>query len=381
MNKSHILWGCLSLLTLTSCFKDEAPNAECDIVQAWIHADDPSAMFYQASDSLVYVISDKTDIRFTVRRKADITALAPHFAITPGAVMTPANGSVHDFSQGPVVYRVTSEDGAWHRDYTVSVVPVTQTVSDEYSYDFENYRLNSKNKYYVWSDEEHGVMTDIWASGNGGFNVSNSNAAPLEYPTIPLEKGFEGNAVRLVTRKTGALAQTLNKRIAAGNLFIGEFITGIAMSKPLRATRFGLQLVGGRPLYFEGYYTYTPGDLYTDENQVPHPEVRDTCSIYSVLYEVEPDNVVPLYGDDVLTSPRIVAVARLADPGEPTEWTHFRLPFVMRPGKTFSEERLRRDGYAIAIVASASQDGDYFRGAVGSELCIDELRIVWEGEE
>ena len=90
MNKSHILWGCLSLLTLTSCFKDEAPNAECDIVQAWIHADDPSAMFYQASDSLVYVISDKTDIRFTVRRKADITALAPHFAITPGAVMTPA---------------------------------------------------------------------------------------------------------------------------------------------------------------------------------------------------------------------------------------------------------------------------------------------------
>ena len=160
-----------------------------------------------------------------------------------------------------------------------------------------------------------------------------------------------------------------------------EFITGIAMSKPLRATRFGLQLVGGRPLYFEGYYTYTPGDLYTDENQVPHPEVRDTCSIYSVLYEVEPDNVVPLYGDDVLTSPRIVAVARLADPGEPTEWTHFRLPFVMQPGKTFSEERLRRDGYAIAIVASASQDGDYFRGAVGSELCIDELRIVWEGEE
>ena len=108
MNKSHILWGCLSLLTLTSCFKDEAPNAECDIVQAWIHADAPPAMFYQASDSLVYVISDKTDIRFTVRRKADITALAPHFAITPGAVMTPANGSVHDFSQGPVVYRVSA---------------------------------------------------------------------------------------------------------------------------------------------------------------------------------------------------------------------------------------------------------------------------------
>ena len=78
MNKSHILWGCLSLLTLNSCFKDEAPNAECDITQAWLHADDPSAMFYQASDSLVYVISDKTDIRFTVRENTlTVTEVTP----------------------------------------------------------------------------------------------------------------------------------------------------------------------------------------------------------------------------------------------------------------------------------------------------------------
>ena len=82
-------------------------------------------------------------------------------------------------------------------------------------------------------------MTDIWSSGNCGFNVSYSNAAPLEYPTIPLEKGFEGNAVRLVTRKTGALAQTLNKRIAAGNLFLGEFDPLGALQDPLNATRIG----------------------------------------------------------------------------------------------------------------------------------------------
>ena len=53
MNKSHILCGCIGILSLTSCFKDEAPNAECDITQAWLHADDPSEMFYQASDSNV----------------------------------------------------------------------------------------------------------------------------------------------------------------------------------------------------------------------------------------------------------------------------------------------------------------------------------------
>ena len=47
-------------------------------------------------------------------------------------------------------------------------------------------------------------------------------------------------------------------------------------------------------------------------------------------------------------------------------------------GKEFSEERLRRDGYAIAIVASASEGGDYFEGAVGSTLCIDEFVLLWE---
>lgn len=380
MNKSHILWGCLGLLTLTSCFKDEAPNAECDIVQAWIHADEPSAMFYQASDSLVYVISDKTDIRFTVRRKADITALAPHFAITPGAVMTPANGSVHDFSQGPVVYRVTSEDGAWHRDYTVSVVPVTQTVSDEYSYDFENYRLNSKNKYYVWSDEEHGVMTDIWASGNGGFNVSNSNAAPLEYPTIPLEKGFEGNAVRLVTRKTGALAQTLNKRIAAGNLFLGEFDPLGALQDPLNATRFGRPF-DKRPKQLSGYYRYTPGPTFQNVDGSPVEGKKDVADIYAIFYRNHDGNgnAVTLNGADIQSSPLIVAKAIMSEVPPTTEWTPFSVDFTYL--SEIDLDLLENRGYSLAIVFSSSADGAYFQGAIGSTLDIDKVRLICETQE
>ena len=52
----------------------------------------------------------------------------------------------------------------------------------------------------------------------------------------------------------------------------------------------------------------------------------------------------------------------------------------MVSGKTFSEERLK-DGYAIAIVATSSRQGAYFIDAIGSTRYIDELRIVWEGEE
>jgi hypothetical protein len=64
-----------------------------------------------------------------------------------------------------------------------------------------------------------------------------------------------------------------------------------------------------------------------------------------------------------------------------SEWNFFSEPFQLLPGKTFSEERLKDEGYAIAVVATSSRQGAYFEGAVGSTLYLDELRIVWEGDE
>ena len=169
--------------------------------------------------------------------------------------------------------------------------------------------------------------------------------------------------------------------IAAGNIFIGEFRVAQAMLMPRKATRFGLQLVGGRPLRLEGYYKYTAGKVFTDVNQNVRPELHDTCDIYAVLYEVDPEKFVALNGDDVLSSDRIVSMARIDNPGEPAEWKHFSEPFRPMNGKRFDENRLRADGYAIAVVATSSRQGAYFEGAVGSTLYVDELRIVWEGED
>jgi hypothetical protein len=50
----------------------------------------------------------------------------------------------------------------------------------------------------------------------------------------------------------------------------------------------------------------------------------------------------------------------------------------MKEGKTFDHERMDNDGYAITVVASSSRDGQVFEGAIGSELFIDELEIVWK---
>lgn len=81
----------------------------------------------------------------------------------------------------------------------------------------------------------------------------------------------------------------------------------------------------------------------------------------------------------MLTSDRIVMMARIENPGEPAEWTYFKEPFKLRPGKQFSEDQLSRDGYAIAVVCTSSRQGAYFEGAVGSVLYVDELRVIWEG--
>ena len=66
---------------------------------------------------------------------------------------------------------------------------------------------------------------------------------------------------------------------------------------------------------------------------------EDTADIYAVIYEVNPQKFVALNGDDVLTSDRIVMMARIADPGEPAEWKRFEEPFRLLPGKTFSDEQ------------------------------------------
>ena len=102
--------------SLTSCFKDEPLNAECDIEQAYVHIDNPTEIFFSASDTLVNVLSDATEITFEMKEGADVSAVAPQFRLTEGATVSPASGTVHDFRDGrTVVYTVTSQHGSWQK--------------------------------------------------------------------------------------------------------------------------------------------------------------------------------------------------------------------------------------------------------------------------
>ena len=382
-----ILSGCLT--TLSSCFKEEPLNAECDIEQAYIHADNKillNLLFTNPSDTLVNVQSDQTNIEFTMRPFAALTKQAPIFRLTPGATISPESGSLQDFSKGPVTYTVTSEDKKWSRTYQVSIKKGQTTIPNEIEFEFED--AYKDKGYYNWQENWNGNKLDIWATGNSGFKMSNSSSKPEEYPTVMIEDGHRGKGVQLTTRRTSKIADMVHKPIAAGNLFIGQFDATDALRDAMKATKFGHPFsFSAKPAKLEGWYKYQAGEKFTDKN-MKELDRHDYGTIYAVLYENidEKGNAVLLYGDNVQTSKQIVALALVGEThdengkvaiGNTPEWHHFSVDFDYQSyGKTIDPVKLKNGGYSLAIVCSSSSDGANFLGAVGSTLWIDSFKLI-----
>ena len=381
-----ILAIALSAPAFTSCFKDEPLNAECDIEQAYIHADNKNLLnllFTNPSDTLVNVQSDQTNIEFTMRPFAALTKQAPIFRLTPGATISPESGSLQDFSKGPVTYTVTSEDKQWSRTYQVSIKKGQTTMPNEIEFEFENAYLSKG--YYNWQENWNGNKLDIWATGNSGFQMSNSSSKPEEYPTVMIEDGHKGKGVKLTTQRTGKIAYMVHKPIAAGNLFIGQFDATDALRDAMKATKFGRPFsFSAKPVKLEGWYKYQAGEKFTDKNK-KELDRHDYGTIYAVLYENidEKGNAVLLYGDNVQTSKQIVALALVGEThddngkvaiGNTPEWHHFSVDFEYK--KAIDPIKLKNGGYSLTIVSSSSSDGANFLGAVGSTLWIDSFKLI-----
>lgn len=362
-----------SLLTVSSCIKDEEPNTECDILTVTLPADillrDPA------------VSNDKVEIE--VKDYVNVTALAPEFTLTEGAVITPESGTVRDFST-PQEYVVTSQDGRWHKTYTITVEGGGSLVL---KYGFENVETGRGVKgtydiFYETDPDDPSKRTMTWASGNQGFGLTMMGSTPDTYPTFQTDNGVVGKCVEMITRATGSLGASVKKPIAAGNLFIGRFDMANAINKPLESTLFGAPF-RQLPVALSGYFKYTPGDLFQQLNSAgklePVPGRVDECNIYGVLYEVT-ETMQYLNGSNVLSAdnPNIIAVAAISETDRKgaTEWREFHVPFLLRPGKSIDPARLAAGGYSLTVVMSSSIDGDYFSGSIGSRLLVDEIEIT-----
>ena len=289
---------------LASCMKDEPLNAECDIEQVILHTPNVDEVFFSPTDSVKHLLYTDDAVTFNVRRNAPVEGITLEFKITEGATIERLTEGTGFEADVPVHYRVTSQDGQWHRDYAITVSPEpVHVVSSVITYDFENFELESnQGKYYIWHNERlDGTFGNDWATGNPGFKLSMPSAAPENYPTSPID-GMDGKALKLVTRDTGPFGAMAKMRLAAGNFFLGEFDVSQALSNAMTATRFGIPF-NLKPVRFTGYYQYQPGPKFQDKAGKEVPGRVDEGSVYAVFYRNHDaeGNPVRLMGDNVLT--------------------------------------------------------------------------------
>lgn len=353
-----------------SCIREEALNAECDIVAVQL----PQDILSRSP-----VISNK-EVTIVVKDGVDLNGLAPEFTLTPGATIIPESGTPRDFTI-PQQYTVTSEDKEWSKTY---IVEIQHTNAVALNYDFEHVRQVSALMgacsydvfYEVGSD---GKVSMTWASANPAFALTLQGTTPSTFPTYQYDNGKNGKCVALATRSTGAFGQNVKKPIAAGNLFLGEFDMTNALAEPLKATHFGIPFKSV-PVSLSGSYRYTPGEEYCelgdDGKLVPVPGKTDEFNIYAVFFEATAD-MQWLDGTNVMAEDNhnIIAIAEIPEPNPTEQWKDFSIPFAYRDGKTIDPEKLKAGHYSITIVLSSSKDGDFFSGAVGSTLYVDDLHL------
>ena len=370
MKIKSVIAGIMLCLAVTSCIQNEALNVEAaidgcsgsDIQQCLIDPNEFTVQLYAS-------------------RAADPSKININFNLPAGASIVPVQRFTEDGintynfkDENPRLFKVTSEDGAFSATYTIRLWQTEMP----FTYDFET--LSSDNPYHKFTEDNPSSGTIIrrleLASGNPGFELTKMAKAPDGYPTVQVNGGVDGGkCVKLETKDTGSFGSMVKMYIAAGNLFIGSFEVGQALSgNAMKATHFGFPFFY-YPLRLEGWYKYKAGPTFSSKGK-PVEGRKDECDIYGVLYETD-DNVQFLDGSTSLNSPNIVALARnIKELPETDIWKQFNFKFEPQNGKSIDPDKLGKGIYKLAILFSSSVDGAKFEGAVGSTLYIDKVTIA-----
>ena len=356
MNIRKLCYLAALMLTLYACIKDAPVNPEADIETFKIDRQ------YLTGDVFIDQVNSKIILSLTP--EAFDSGVVPIITVSTGGSVVPASGDSLKFNgSSPIKYVVTSASGANKKTYTIVVANI-----GVFAWDFENWLLNDKDKYQ-YPVEIDSSITDtsmLWSSGNPGIALSGVKKDPLEYPLRATTDAYHGKyAAEMVTRAGTDLSNLVGIKLFAGSLFLGVFDPTNAFVAPLKATQFGQPYLG-KPSRFTGYYKYQPGDKYQDKAGNIIAGMKDSCSIYAVLYS----GTVRLDATNINTSNRILARAAIPDGGPRAGWTKFDVPFVDVQAYSGNDKMM------MAIVASSSKDGDTYKGAVGSRLVLDSLEIV-----
>lgn len=350
-----IIFGCCTLFAFSSCIKDEAPNSEADILSFKLPQD------VTFGDALV----SNNEVVLFVKKGVDISNLKPEIEVSEGATISPSAFGEYDFSIENI-FTVTSQDKKYHKNYIVKTSP------NNYHFAFDDWNLPTAN---------YPELTDgLWKSGNLGIWIMPPTGKKNPYPTRPTDDCVEGSRAVLLETLQGKEVWNKYYSIFSGSIYYGSFT--VNQSEPPKGVRFGQPhpKENGKPIRFTGYYKYKPGLLFlNDKGEIIDKRV-DECTVRAFLYTMPKDaagtaltNALLTGSDDVLNSTRVIAIADLVDGSAKNEFTFFNLSFVYKGTIDYDLY-----DYRLAIVFASSKRGDFYEGAVGSTLLVDDVKVICE---
>ncbi|WP_217495825.1 PCMD domain-containing protein [Mangrovivirga cuniculi] len=275
-------------------------------------------------------------------------------------------GDVLDLNS-PQEIQITAEDGS---TYVWTITSFVASATPQLDNGDLNLWYQTPSNYY---EPGESASNTIWGTGNQGTQILNKLA------TIPEDLGNENLAANMTTLDNGSLAGTFGAPIAAGSIFTGRFNPDeIDISDPEAAIEFGTPFTG-RPVKVRFKYQYIPGDV--NKNKVGEVlEYPDMLDIYALL-EVRLGGKTERLATAWFRSSDVVEELITKE----IEFTYGELdasfPDYMRPtdhGFVSEDSASFILPTHITFVASSSFDGANFAGAIGSELIIDDIEMVYE---
>ena len=225
--------------------------------------------------------------------------------------------------------------------------------------DFEQWWLNGK----VWNPwAENG--TPYWDTGNkGATTLGQSNTVP----TTDTRSG-SGYAAMLQSKFVGI---SILGKLAAGNLFVGSYVRTVGTNGILD---FGRPFTM-RPTKLKGWFKYKTATINYASKGFEDMKGRDDTGIIWVAlidqdapFEIRTDpNDRHLFDEN---DPMVIAYGKIEIDHDVDEYTPFEIELNYR-----STSRVPK---YLLVTASASMLGDYFTGADGAVLYLDDFELVYD---
>lgn len=264
------------------------------------------------------------------------------------------------------IIKVSAENGSVI-DWTIKA-NITSASPQLKDADFNTWYQTSGGYYEPGENAE----TTIWGTGNPGTQILDLLA------TTPIEISNDNHAVKMETLDNGPIAGAFGTPISAGSVFTGKFDKDkIDPSDPQAAINFGIPFAG-RPQKMKVKYQYKPGAINKDKDGNELPE-GDKCDIYAYLEIRLADKTQRL------------ATAWFRSEAVQAELSEIELDFTYGElDNSFPDYMKPENGLYVSadsskfvlpthitFVASSSYNGAIFSGAIGSELIVDDVELLY----